>query len=308
VSLYLSEGNALLSSPSNRQDQSAAIAYDPRNPSPSYGGARFNPFDASVVPGPLDIHTVVESRSDALVFSTPELDTELKITGPVEVLLYVSSDRADTDFSIRLCDVYPDGRSMIMTDGIRRLRFRNGFASEEPALPGTVYPLRIQLQNLALTLLKGHRLRIVVSCSDYPRFDANLNNGGAMYAAGDTLVANNKVFFDVNRPSRVDILTDARQTGVHSEPAPVAACELAQNYPNPVFTGTTLSYRLSFPSFVTLKLYTIYGREVAVLAEELKNSGSHTVHISTAALPAGMYYYTLTTSTASISKTMTVVK
>ena len=117
--------------------------------------------------------------------------------------LYVSTDRTDTDFSAILTDVHPDGRSMLISEGIRRLRFRNGYTKEELATPGEVYELEIPLIATANTFLKGHQVRVVLSSASYPKYAKNMNDGGKMYGqdlpAG--VVATNRIHHDAEHPS-----------------------------------------------------------------------------------------------------------
>lgn len=198
--LYLQPAGELAESPPPAGVAPDTFLYDPADPTPALGGSRFNPFDPTVLTGPVDIR-YVEARSDVRVYSTPALERGLRLNGPVEVRLWVSSDRPDTDFAVRLTDVYPDGRSMIITQGIRRMRFRDSYATEILMAPGQVYTVTVPLQNLALTLPAGHRLRIVVSSADYPHFDRNRNDGGEMYVDGPLLVAANSVYHDASHPS-----------------------------------------------------------------------------------------------------------
>ncbi len=172
--------------------------YDPANPTPTVGGHVLTP---ELQPGPADQREKVESRSDALVFSSPALERDLAITGKVKVKLYVSSDRTDTDFTAILTDVYPDGRSMSVTEGVRRMRLRNSTAKEELMKPGEIYPVTIELTSTALTFLKGHRVRVIISSSNYPKYALNLNDGGPMYRKGSGLVATNTIYADKQRPS-----------------------------------------------------------------------------------------------------------
>ena len=172
--------------------------YDPANPAPTVGGHVLTP---ELQPGPADQREKVESRNDVLVFSTPVLERDLAITGKVKVKLFVSSDRSDTDFTAILTDVYPDGRSISITEGIRRMRLRNSTTKEELMKPGEVYPVTIELTSTALTFLKGHRVRVIVSSSNYPKYALNLNDGGPMYRKGTGLVATNTVYGDKQRPS-----------------------------------------------------------------------------------------------------------
>jgi predicted acyl esterase len=203
-------------------DPARSYRYDPGDPSPSHGGARFNPFDPSVDPGPRDIRTLVEHRDDVLLYTTGPLGEDVRVRGAMFVDLHVRSDRRDTDFSVRLCDVYPDGRSVILTDGIQRARFREGTNREVLLEEGTPAALRIPLQDIAHTFLKGHRIRLVVGSADYPRFDINLNNGGAMYVPGDTLVAENSVLHAPETASRL-VLRTVRSLRADAPPAAQSA-------------------------------------------------------------------------------------
>lgn len=178
--------------------KAATFSYDPANPAPTVGG---HVLDSSLAPGPADQRDKVENRSDVLVFSTPVLEKDLVVAGKVRLKLSVSSDRADTDFTAILTDVYPDGRSMLVTEGIRRMRFRNTTSKEDLMRPGEIYPITIELTNTALTFLKGHRARIIISSSNHPRFALNLNDGGPMYKKGKGLVALNTLYADKRHPS-----------------------------------------------------------------------------------------------------------
>lgn len=184
-----------------------SFRYDPANPAPTVGGHVLTP---ELQPGPADQREKVESRGDVLVFSTPALEKDLAITGKVKVKLFVSSDRTDTDFTAILTDVYPDGRSISITEGIRRMRLRNSAAKEELMKPGEIYPVTIELSNTALTFLKGHRVRVIVSSSNHPKYALNLNDGGPMYRKGAGLVATNTVYTDKQRPSALILPVVAR--------------------------------------------------------------------------------------------------
>lgn len=174
--------------------------YDPADPAPTVGG---HVLDPALNGGPQDQREKVESRSDVLVFTTPALDRDTAVAGGVTAKLFVSSDRTDTDFSVILTDVYPDGRSMLVTEGIRRLRFRDTISSTKLGNPGKVYRIDVGLTNTAITFKKGHRIRLLVSSSNSPKYDVNLNNGGEMYGddKSGAVVAENSVYHDEERPS-----------------------------------------------------------------------------------------------------------
>ncbi len=152
------------------------FAYDPSKPVPTRGGGVCcNP---QVFPwGPMD-QREVEKRADVLVYSTPVLERDLEVTGPVKANLFVSTSATDTDFTVKLVDVYPDGRAMNLTDGILRLRYREGLDKAVLAEPGKVYAITVDAGVTSNVFRAGHRIRVEISSSNFPRFDRNLNTGG----------------------------------------------------------------------------------------------------------------------------------
>jgi len=133
------------------------------------------------------------------------LNQAVEVTGPIELCLFVASSARDTDFTGKLVDVYPDGRAMILTEGILRARYRNSLAVPELLEPGAIYELRLNLWATANVFLPGHRIRLEVSSSNFPRFDRNSNTGGDI--TGETVdqyqPAINGIFHDVAHPSRL---------------------------------------------------------------------------------------------------------
>jgi hypothetical protein len=120
----------------------------------------------------------VEARSDVLVYSTPPLDQDLEVTGPVTLDLFAKSSAVDTDFTGKLVDVWPNGFVQNLTEGILRARFRASTVGEpKPITPGKVYEYKIDLWSTSNVFLKGHRIRLEVSSSNFPRFNRNLNTG-----------------------------------------------------------------------------------------------------------------------------------
>ena len=171
--------------------------YDPENPVPTVGGQNLR-----ISRGPMD-QRKVESRPDVLVFTTEPLAAPVEVTGRVKARLYVSSDCPDTDFAVKLCDVYPDGRSMLVTDGIRRASLRDGFSRREPLVRDQVYEVEVDLWSTSLVFNEGHRIRVAVSSSNAPRFEPNANTGEAHPTAGKTRVAANTVYLSAAHPSHV---------------------------------------------------------------------------------------------------------
>jgi putative CocE/NonD family hydrolase len=158
-----------------RKEHRDQFTYDPRAPVPTTGGAVCcNP---TIFPwGPLD-QRKIEERKDVLVYSTPPLEKDLEVTGVVRAFLYVSTSALDTDFTAKLVDVYPDGRARLITDGLLRLRYRNSLARSVPAQAGKVYRITIDAGVTSNVFLAGHRIRLEVSSSNFPRFDRNPNTG-----------------------------------------------------------------------------------------------------------------------------------
>ncbi len=174
----------------NKPDGEASgedLRYDPADPSPTVGGANFvlrvKALAAPNQPaaGSFDQRAKVESRRDCLVHTTAPLEQPLAFAGNVRTKFFVSTDRADLDVAVRLCDVWPDGRSMLVTDGIRRLSLRESFEKSSPVKPGEVYELVVELPAAGHTFARGHRVRVDVTASNHPRFA--LNPGAARKSA-----------------------------------------------------------------------------------------------------------------------------
>jgi putative CocE/NonD family hydrolase len=172
------------------------FAYDPTDPVPSLGGATL-----LHKPGVFD-QRPVSNRPDVLKFATRPLDAPLEITGRVTVRLYVSTDATDTDFTAKLIDIYPDGREILMLDGIQRLKFRNTFERPEFLPPGEIAELEIDLWSISLIFNEGHRIGLHISSSNYPRFERNPNTGKDFPVEGEPLpVAHNTVYMGLRHPS-----------------------------------------------------------------------------------------------------------
>lgn len=190
--LHLTNGGLTTNADAN--SDSMSYDYDPFDPSPTVGGATLH---STLDQGPYDQVPLVEARNDILVFKTEPLPQSVSIRGSIGVHLFVSSNRKDTDFMVRLIDHYPDGRSMILMDNAFRMRFRNGFTAADTAVmvPGTVYEIDIPLVELAHTWAAGHSIQVDISSSNWPQYNRNMNDGGPMYTEGDTLIATNNVYF-----------------------------------------------------------------------------------------------------------------
>lgn len=175
-----------------------SFTYDPDDPVPTSGGN--NLVGAPI--GPIDQSTV-ESRQDVLVYTSDVLNTPVEVTGPVKAVLYVSSSARDTDFTAKLVDVHPDGRAFNLCDGIRRVRFRTGMNDEQLIRPGEKIRLEIDLWVTSNLFLKGHRIRLEVSSSNFPRFDRNPNSGLPFGTDVEVIKAQQTVFHGPEHPSHV---------------------------------------------------------------------------------------------------------
>ncbi len=138
-----------------------------------------------------------------LLFTSDVLVRPTEVTGRLLASLHVSSDCPDTDFTVKLTDVHPDGRSVLIADGIQRARFRESFAREEFMQPGEVYELTVDLWSTSYIFNAGHRIRIAVSSSNAPRFEPNANTGTAHLQAGSTQVATNTLHLSARHPSHI---------------------------------------------------------------------------------------------------------
>ena len=263
----------------------AMFRYDPRDPSPTHGGSYFDPFQVNAPVGPYDQREVVESRNDNLIFTTPVLEKDVEVTGPIQVELFVSSDREDTDFGVRLCDVYPDGRSMLLTQGIRRMRFRNGFLPQDTSLirPGEVYNVTVELQNLGVTFKAGHRIRIIVTGSNYPHFDVNPNTPAPLYQSTDSVIAINSIYLAPQYPSRL-VLPVQQASSVEDDKTSLSELRVS---PNPVRDHATLHFSLERRSDLHLLLFDLAGHQVGVEETRSFDQGGHSVDIDLSDLSPG---------------------
>ncbi len=177
--------------------------YDPANPVPTHGGG--NCCSPQLLPwGPMD-QREVEARRDVLVYSTPPLEENLEVTGPIEVRLFASSSARDTDWTAKLVDVAPDGFGMNLTDGILRGRFRQSFERSELLEPGKVEAFVIQAGSTSNLYLKGHRIRLEISSSNFPRFSRNTNTGNVPEKDRSFVVARQTVYHDRAHASSVTL-------------------------------------------------------------------------------------------------------
>jgi putative CocE/NonD family hydrolase len=200
----LGDGELSTRPPESDQPEDVYL-YDPRSPVPTVGGATFLPgLQVGANGGPRN-QAEVELRTDVLCYTTPPLDQPLEVIGPVELVLFVSSSARDTDFTGKVVDVHPDGRAEILTDGILRARYRDSLTDPSLLESGQTYELLLDLWATANVFKPGHRIRLEVSSSNFPRFDRNTNSGGTIASDGpaDLVQAVNRVFHDRSRASHL---------------------------------------------------------------------------------------------------------
>ncbi len=184
-----------------KDEKPDAFVYDPMYPVPSYGGNVCCTGNA-VQGGSFDQHQM-ETRQDILVYTTEPFADGVELTGSIEPTLYVSSDAKDTDFTVKLIDVYPDGKAYNLDETILRARYRDGFDKEVWIEKGKAYKLTLSPMATSNFFAPGHRIRIEVSSSNFPRFDRNLNTGGNNYDESKGVSAHNQVFHSAQYPSQI---------------------------------------------------------------------------------------------------------
>ena len=192
-------GNGRLSTEKPAKAGTDAFTYDPLRPVQSLGGSVCC-FSPAFVGGAFDQSTI-EMRNDVLVYTTAPVTKTIELAGPVKVSLYLSSDRKDTDLTLKLLDVYPDGRAYNLDENIERVRWRDGWDKPVFMEPGHVYKVDIGPLQTSNAFLPGHRIRVEVTSSNFPRFDRNLNTGGNNYDEKDPLVAHNVIHHGPQYPS-----------------------------------------------------------------------------------------------------------
>jgi uncharacterized protein len=197
-------GDGALSTSTPSTDRPDSFTYDPMNPVPSYGGNVC--CEGNAVTGGSFDQRKQEARPDILVYTSEPLKEDIEASGPITVTLNVSSDAKDTDFTVKLIDVYPDGTAYNLDETIQRLRYRNGYDKPLAWLEsGKIYKVALQPMTTSNYFPAGHRVRIEVSSSNFPRFDRNLNTGGNNYDEAKGVVAHNAVHHSAEYASSVTL-------------------------------------------------------------------------------------------------------
>lgn len=216
---YLQPGGGLALTPPTAEHADTSFEFDPRDPVPTIGG-NISSGDGILLQGAWDQRgsdsvwnwprpIPLSARKDVIVFETPPLERDIEVTGQVVVKLWVSSNRLDTDFTAKLIDVhppspdYPSGFDLNIADGIVRARFRDSPAREQLLQPGIIYALTIKPYPTSNVFRKGHRIRIDISSSNFPRFDVNPNTGEPLNDNHGVVVATNTIYHDRAHPSQI---------------------------------------------------------------------------------------------------------
>jgi len=218
---YLHADGTLGPEPPTDEAASTPYQYDPRHPVPTIGGnisaaeiiMPAGGFDQRGRPGLYGCTDTLplNARHDIVTFQTPPLETDTEVTGPMSVRLWASSSAVDTDFTAKLLDVYPpnvdypDGYALNIGDSIIRARYRDDRATPTLMTPGTIYPFDIILYPTSNIFARGHRIRLDISSSNYPRFDINPNTGDPLGISGRSIVAENTLHHDDAHPSHLTL-------------------------------------------------------------------------------------------------------
>jgi len=200
-------GNGTLSPQPPAEEPPDRFDYDPEDPVPTVGGVHslgymVQNFPEPIMVGPID-QRPVERRDDVLVYTTPALEKDVEITGPLELVLYAASSARDTDFTVSLVDVYPNGIAMPITEGILRGRYRHGFEKMDLLQPGEPDEFRIRLYPTSNVFKRGHRLRVHISSSNFPHFSRNLNTGEDVGTGTRMEIAHQTILHSSRYPSQI---------------------------------------------------------------------------------------------------------
>jgi len=191
-------GGSLSTDEPSGESTSDKFTYNPANPVKSLG-SQYQTFHYC---GPRD-RSELQARDDVLVFTTDVLEEDVEVTGPISAHIWASSDAVDTDFTAALTDVEPDGKAISLCEGIVRARFRNGTDNPEMMTPGEIYEFDIDMWDTSNLFKKGHRIRVEISSSNFPRYNRNLNTGNPIASDTEIRIANQTLYHDADHPSHL---------------------------------------------------------------------------------------------------------
>jgi len=203
---FTRDGKLTFEKPTASSDAHVEFVFDPANPCPSVGGNNL-----TIARGPMN-QNEIEKRSDVVLFTSAPLDEPVEVTGRVKAKVFVASSATDTDLSVRLCDVYPDGKSYLIAEGILRLRYRGSVEKPEPLTPGKVEEVVVDCWSTSIIFNKGHRIRATVTSSNYPRFDVNPGTGQPWSDSDAKVKQTNRIYCDAAHASRLLLPVVAMET------------------------------------------------------------------------------------------------
>lgn len=184
---YFRADGGLSTEPPTESNANRRYTFDPASPCPTIGGANL-----TIPRGPRN-QNPIEARSDVLLFTTPPLAKPIEVTGRVRARVFVTTSTPDTDLSIRLCDVYPDGKSYLMAEGMLRLRYRESDSRPSLVKPGEMVEAQVDCWSTSVVFNRNHRIRVTLTSSNYPRFDVNPGNGSPFDATSERLKQTNSI-------------------------------------------------------------------------------------------------------------------
>ncbi len=194
---FTREGQLTFQKPTASDDARVKFTFDPMNPCPTVGGNNL-----TLGRGPMN-QNKIESRSDVVLFTSAPLAEPIEVTGRVKAKVFIASSAVDTDLSVRLCDVYPDGKSYLIAEGILRLRHRNSLEKPELLTPGKMEEVTVDCWSTSIVFNRGHRLRVAVTSSNFPRFDLNPGTGRPWTDSGPQVTQMNVIYCNATHPSQI---------------------------------------------------------------------------------------------------------
>ncbi|MCK5832286.1 CocE/NonD family hydrolase [bacterium] len=237
--------------------------YDPDYPCPTIGGREY--IGLSTGYGPKN-QNIIESRSDVLIYTTAVLEETLFVCGKVRMILYGASDRFDTDWTVRLTDVYPDGRSILMTDNVLQGRHRHGLDVVDSLEPGVPDTFDIDVWSIGHVFNAGHKVRVIISSSNHPRFERNANNGGPFMVDDPfTFTATNCVYRTPELASHLLLpVVSFESFGIDEQITELPKSINIMAHPNPFNSAITLTFQ-GINSIVNAQIFDLSGRLIANL-------------------------------------------
>lgn len=272
------------------------LSYNPEDPSPTIGGKTLHP---NLVQGPLNQQAIID-RNDALYFETSALPSDFRMFGRAKANIVIEADSKDTDLMARLVDVYPDGRKMLVDDDVLRMRFRDGFTTSDTSFMtvGEQYEAKIVFDATAITFKEGHKIGLIITHSNYPLYNRNMNTGAAMYPDGniDTLLnpksITSKLLIGANNGTRLKLPGQFLNSGVESIDKKTTFEDVSL-WPNPVNDVLTIEVQKNV-DITKVQVSNYRGEKVDEIS--LRQTKLNTTEIDCSNLAKGIYVVTVSTT------------